>query len=170
VVTVSWILKGVIRTVPQRASKRSLQRLHSHRISAERKVFEVLVNPTHDDKSEAEKAALAGMAPRTWRKYRTPEAVRAALQARRAAYARHLPAIDAALIGKAKEGSLGHILLAYERIEGWRPGGRGVEKGTEVVDGALWHALSQDERAQIAEVISRAYRRRHLVRAEPTEE
>src|SRR5688572_29594031 len=109
------------RVAVPRDALRATGRFEPRAADAQRRVFEVLVNPDNDRKPEAQKAAMAGMAPRTWRKHRTRALSQEALAARRAAYAQYLPAIDEALLRKAQEGSLPHILLAYERIEGWKP-------------------------------------------------
>jgi hypothetical protein len=152
-------MKGAKSVVPSCAGQRS-SRFEPRTVDAQRRVFEVLVNPDNDRKPEAEKAALAGMAPRTWRKHRSRELTQEALAARRAAYARYLPAIDEALLRKAREGSLSHILLAYERIEGWRPGSAGrVRDRTTTSNDNLWNCLSESDRQRFATILAGQLRR-----------
>jgi len=126
---------------------------------AQLRIFKVLVNPQYDECTEDERAAAAGMAPRTWRKHRTPGIVREAIAARRAAYVRDLIAIDKALMKKATEGSLPHILIAYERIEGWRP--RGTAARTEKSPGCTTSdLLSPESRQALADILRQALQRR----------
>ena len=147
--------------MPRRAEK-APSRFEPRAADAQRRVFEVLVNPENDRKPEAEKATLAGMAPRTWRKHRTQELASEALAARRAAYVRHLPAIDAALLRKALEGSLQHILIFYERVEGWRPGGSAPERNSAVSGPDLWQLITPEVRQALAEVVAQGLRGRSL--------
>jgi hypothetical protein len=146
-------------SLPERAGLRAASgRTDRRAIASQRRVFEVLVDPENDERTELEKAALAGMAPRTWRKHRTPEVVYEALCARRAAYVQHLPEIDAALLRKAKEGSLPHMLIAYERIEGWRPGLVLEADDDQIVRSELWEALGEDGRRMLAEFLGQCIR------------
>lgn len=151
--------------LPERAIIRPVTRLDHRRATAHRRVFEILINPEHDGKTEAERASLAGMAPRTWRKWRTSEVVAAALTARRAAYAEQLPEIDAALLRKAKAGSLPHILVAYERIEGWRPGLVLAEEERDEASREMWESLTEADKRIISDTLANARRRRHLLTA-----
>jgi hypothetical protein len=149
------------RTMPKWAVQEASSRFEPRAADSQRRVFEVLVNPDNDGKPEAEKAAIAGMAPRTWRKHRTRELTQEALAARRKVYARHLPAIDEALLRKAKEGSLPHIMLAYERIEGWRPGLRMAEEDRGAAASEFWGLIDDGDRRRIADIFARALRQRH---------
>jgi hypothetical protein len=144
--------------VPIRTCRAS-RRFEPRAADAQRRVFEVLVNPDNDGKPEAAKAALAGMAPRTWRKHRTQELTTEALAARRAAYVRYLPAIDAALLKMALKGSLPHILVFYERVEGWRPGLR-IEKRYQDADMEVWRSLTDEDKRIIGDMMTKRLRER----------
>jgi hypothetical protein len=145
--------------MPRSASKGAI-RFEPRAAEARERVFRVLVNPNNDGKPEAEKAAMAGMAPRTWRKHRTRELTREALAARRAAYMHHLPAIDAALLRKALEGSLPHILVFYERVEGWRPGRMFENKGQEA-DQEVWRSLTDRDKRSLSDIVAKCLRERN---------
>ena len=142
------------------AGKQALPpRTRRDRLVAEDRAFRVLVDPQNDDLSEHERASLARMSTRSFRRYRA-QLTAQVVQLRRWRYAEELVKLDAALIEHARKGSYPHLMTAYERIEGWVPGGKDGQSST--VDPSAWDAVGPEVRQQIGKALSRTTSARAL--------
>jgi len=136
------------------------------RVSAQmyaQRVFAVLANPAFDDLNIGQKAEHADMKASTFSRYCSDEMIYAVMKFRRRRLMAEIPAIDKALVKRAKMGSLGHIELAYERLEGYHrdQAAAGVDETTRKLAAQAWGMLDASTRETISDAVARSWSNRH---------
>lgn len=137
----------------------------------QQRIFAVLTDPDCAALPVKEKILRAGLTTNQWYSSITPELIAQAVQQNRTVNMPvRLVAVDDKLAEMAERGSLGHMELFYERVEGYRrKGEQPFESDARDLAGA-WDAMGAEERASLVASAGLARRRQSEGAAAPADD